>query len=417
MTQSCNLSVNGQRLFHRYLKKPLFQDIDLLAWLSGESTYPKCYWKSREEDLEIGAIGEVLYLSSPPTFASDNDSPARFWGGQAFFSPTPFRDEIWKDFPQCAFFLPKMEIIKSGQKCTIVVNAINAPINESIEISSHFFEAGQCSLKEPTYFPDFHGWNHLMRSAFSHMNKKIFEKIVLARRTTMAANHHLDPYFFLSKLKQINVAATLFGVQFHENSAFVGASPERLYQRNLLELRTEALAATQKRGKTKEEDALLEKLLLEDSKLLQEFAFVETSIIEALTPLASNVKNEEQKTVRKTPNVQHLCTKISAHLNPNTSDEALLNALHPTAALGGFPRRSSLKLLQEKESFERGWYGSPFGYISQEKAEFIVAIRSALMEKKCVHLFAGAGIVKESDPLKEWEELNAKTALWEGILK
>lgn len=417
MTQSYTLSVNGQRYFHRSHQKNLNHDLDLLAWLSNQSLFPKYYWKSREENVEIAGIGEALYLSEIPDFDVDNDSPARFFGGQAFFSPTPFKDELWKHFPQRGFFLPKIEIIKTAQKSYVIINAINELLDESIEILPHFFEDNHCSLKDPIYFPDFHGWNHLMRSAISHMNKNIFEKIVLARRLSFTGKNVLNPYFFLSKMKNINPLATLFAIQFHKNATFLGATPERLYKRHNHELHTEALAATQKRGKNPEEDLRLEKILLEDPKLLQEFSFVETSIIDALTPFSLHVHSSAQKKIRKTPNVQHLCTEISALLKSETSDEALIKALHPTAALGGFPKQPSLKLLQEKEPFERGWYGAPLGYISQTAAEFIVAIRSALMEEKSVHLFAGAGIIKESDPTKEWEELNAKTALWEGIIK
>lgn len=420
MIQSRTLSVNGLRFFHKYQQKSLHFDIDLLSWLSAHPSVPKCYWKSsREEEMEIAAVGEALYLSSIPSFSSDNDSPARFWGGQAFFSSAPYKDDIWKYFPKCGFFLPKIEIVKTPQKTYVIFNAINEPLDESIEIFPPFLQPEQCSLKEPKkelrYFPDFYGWSHLLRNAINHMNKKNFDKIVLARRIEMEACN-LNPYFSLSKLKNTS-SSTLFAIQFHQETTFLGSTPERLYKRENATLITEALAATQKRGKSKEEDLLLEKSLLEDPKLLREFSYVETSILDGLSPLVETLQSSSQKKVRKTPNIQHLCTEIFAQLKSETSDEALVKALHPTAALGGYPKQISLKLLQEKEPFERGWYGAPFGFVSQKTAEFIVAIRSILIEKEFVHLFSGAGIVKESDPLKEWEELNMKTALWEEILK
>ena len=87
----------------------------------------------------------------------------------------------------------------------------------------------------------------------------------------------------------------------------------------------------------------------------------------------------------------------------------IAKALHPTPAVGGFPRDEAVPYISTFEDFNRGWYASPIGWINANgDGEFVVAIRSGLIKKDEVNFFAGCGIVEGSDPLKEWEETNLK---------
>ena len=83
--------------------------------------------------------------------------------------------------------------------------------------------------------------------------------------------------------------------------------------------------------------------------------------------------------------------------------------LHPTAALGGFPRKNALQLIKELENQDRGWYGAPIGWFdSNGDGEFVVAIRSGIVAGNEAWLYSGAGIVADSDPASEWEESQIK---------
>ena len=87
----------------------------------------------------------------------------------------------------------------------------------------------------------------------------------------------------------------------------------------------------------------------------------------------------------------------------------MVEALHPTPALGGDPRRAALQLIRELEPIPRGWYGAPVGWIdSGLDGEFAVAIRSAVAQEARVWIYAGAGIVADSLPEREWEETELK---------
>ncbi len=108
--------------------------------------------------------------------------------------------------------------------------------------------------------------------------------------------------------------------------------------------------------------------------------------------------------------LQHLKCDIEAELKPGVCDWQLLEALHPTPAVGGAPREAALAFIRENEPYERGWYAGACGMLSRETSEFAVAIRSARIRGQRVTLFAGAGIVAGSEPAAEWAELDNKIA-------
>ena len=91
--------------------------------------------------------------------------------------------------------------------------------------------------------------------------------------------------------------------------------------------------------------------------------------------------------------------------------------LYPNPAIAGYPVKNSLKRIEEIERFDRGWYSGPFGWIGCNSAEFVVAIRSALIIDNFLHLYAGAGLVNGSDPASEWKELDNKILNFISILK
>jgi menaquinone-specific isochorismate synthase len=117
----------------------------------------------------------------------------------------------------------------------------------------------------------------------------------------------------------------------------------------------------------------------------------------------------DERTIRKLANVQHLRTPIRATLSEERHVLDLVEALHPTPAVGGLPPELALETIRETEVFDRGWYAAPVGWIDGDgDGSFAVAIRSALARERTATLFAGAGIVDDSDPDEEWDELQLK---------
>jgi menaquinone-specific isochorismate synthase len=148
--------------------------------------------------------------------------------------------------------------------------------------------------------------------------------------------------------------------------------------------------------------------LLHNGKEQREFQIVKDFLERSLLPFCKEMKWEGQDRILKAAHVQHIHNRLHAILSGEISDAALIDALHPTPALGGNPRKKAMGLLEQIEPFDRGWYGGLVGVIGPQGANLHVAIRSALIRESTVHLFAGTGIVEGSDAEQEWEELEQK---------
>jgi menaquinone-specific isochorismate synthase len=132
------------------------------------------------------------------------------------------------------------------------------------------------------------------------------------------------------------------------------------------------------------------------------------AVRDQLEPYASSVETGERR-VRQLATVQHLETPVRAQLDRERHVLDLVETLHPTPAVGGMPQAAALETIRETEAFDRGWYAAPVGWIDAAgDGHFAVAIRSAVARDRSVTLFAGAGIVADSDPDREWGELRLK---------
>jgi menaquinone-specific isochorismate synthase len=201
--------------------------------------------------------------------------------------------------------------------------------------------------------------------------------------------------------------STLFLFQIDSHQTFLGVTPEKLYCRRGSFIASEAMAGSRPRGQTPSEDERFKQELLHSDKEKREFAFVKQFIHAELAPLCHTMHWEETKVIQ-TAAMHHLYSRLTGTLKEKVTDRQLLQALHPTPAMGGFPRHHALSHLKEEESFSRGWYASPLGWITPEEADFAIAIRCALIDGKEMRLFSGTGIVEGSHPDKEWEEMNYK---------
>jgi isochorismate synthase len=166
-----------------------------------------------------------------------------------------------------------------------------------------------------------------------------------------------------------------------------------------------ALAGSAQRGATENEDERIGNELLHSEKNNIEHAIVVTQVREALLEHCSEVHVSPDPHLLKLKNVQHLETPISGRLLAGRCILDVMANLHPTPAVGGFPRQPALEAIRSIEQLDRGWYAGPLGWIGVEgHGEFAVALRSGLIEGNKATLFAGCGIVADSDPYAEYVE-------------
>ncbi|HET6316203.1 MAG TPA: isochorismate synthase [Chloroflexota bacterium] len=233
-------------------------------------------------------------------------------------------------------------------------------------------------------------------------------KVVLARAHTVAAQAPLEPAVVLQRLANTYPTCTIVGIG-HAAATFVAATPERLVSVGDGLATTMALAASAPRGGTDTEDRTLGEALLRDPKERAEHEFVVQALRDGLGEVSSRVVADAEPRLRKLPNLQHLLTRVHANLRPGYSILDVVQRLHPSPAVGGVPTSAALALIRDREALDRGWYGGPIGWLnSAGEGEFVVGIRSALLRGREATLFAGCGIVADSNPSAELAESNWK---------
>lgn len=230
-------------------------------------------------------------------------------------------------------------------------------------------------------------------------------KVVLSRRCEVESRDPFDaPTTWLALGRQPGVRA--FAWSRGQEGQLVGASPELLVALRGDRVESEALAGTAPLDAAE--------WLARDPKNAREHALVVQAVAGVLRERCGEVL-EGPVGLRRLRDLVHLHTPLSALRRPEHDLLELAATLHPTPALGGTPRAFARPWLAREE---RGWFGAPLGFSDQAGGgELLVTIRSALLRGTRAELFAGAGILPESDPLSEWRETELKLRAAAGALR
>lgn len=414
---------------------------DLMDWLQRQEFEIKTYWSGRDHKFAMAGVGSVHDVSGdfaiafPALFTrlhnvlKDSHPDLRYYGGIRFDSSQPSSDE-WRQFSNFRFIIPRFEIFDDGIQswfaCNFVVPAKEDlhQFFEKLESELGGLEFGQSTIRQEfpkcqsrQDFPEWEGWRNNVLRALDFFKDKNLQKIVLARKSVLQFSNSIEPVSLFKTLAATSPHSFHFCFQRNSQSAFLGITPERLYRRNNKDIFSEAVAGTRLRGRDEMSDKRLGAELLQSDKDLREHRWVSDMVKSSLEPFCDSVSVLAKENLLKLPNVQHLHTLFNGHLSNGVSDGEILARLHPTPAVGGFPRNESMRYIAEMEPFDRGWYAGPVGWVSGKASEFAVAIRSALVSENLLLLFAGSGIVQGSDPRKEWEENENKILNFTNLLK
>jgi isochorismate synthase len=189
----------------------------------------------------------------------------------------------------------------------------------------------------------------------------------------------------------------------------VAASPELLVRREGQRASTVALAGSIRRSADPAIDDHLGEQLLQSAKDREENEIVVRRIARALRPWSVWVTTAPEPALVRVANIQHLGTPIRAQLAAPLSAIELAGVLHPTPAVGGEPWGVAERLIPALEGLDRGWYAGAVGWADATgDGEFCVALRCALVRGRLAHLYAGGGIVRDSDPAAELAETEVK---------
>ena len=351
--------------------------------------------------------------------------------GGATFLETPSTDACWVGFEDGRLDVPAILLSTVGGDTVLTAQLmVEGPLDASAAIdalldraacllgdgssrTSAHVEERLPTLRRAGSTPERVEWSASVARSSGAVGRGRIDKVVLARRVDVEASAPLDVRGALSRLGAspdgaATAPVTVFAFTRGERT-FLGASPERLVASSGRVFHTIALAGTTARDPDPVADEHLALSLLASEKDREEHAVVVDMLRETLAPVAATLDIERTPHVVRLPTVQHLASDVSGVLHDDRSVLDLVDRLHPTPAVGGWPRAVALELLEEQEHLDRGWYAGPVGWLdSHGDGEFVVAIRSGVVQGTQASLFVGCGIVGDSEPDREWAESDMK---------
>ena len=390
---------------------------NLMAWGNGR------YASIQQQATAL--FTDAIILNNVPDLAKP-----RLFGGFAFrdnFLP----DNTWAAFHPAHFILPHYQFVQLSGEAWLTINALipltddpehSLPIlREALETRRDVIKKIKNSrlkikdqslifdLQSLTYPMSQDEWSHLINQARHDIATTELKKVVLARVCEAKFQERIDIEDALAFLNNQYADCYRFIFEPRPFHTFFGATPELLAKVEGTQLTTMSLAGSIGRSADPLEDANLGQELLESVKDRHEHDLVVMSILSRLAPLTNQLEISPQPGIYKLSNIQHLFTPIRATLNKAEGILPLVETLHPTPALGGSPRDLAMEFISRAEPVPRGWYAAPVGWIDYKlDGAFAVAIRSAIAQERRAWLYAGAGIVEDSVPEKEWRETDLK---------
>ncbi len=385
-------------------------------------------WHKPAAGLAVWAVGEVW------TAALDWPDPLRAgaeaWRGitqravvegplrpvafAAFAFDRVHPESPWEGLPAGVLSVPRLLRVRRGTREYLAASCVVRPEEDPEEASTweparHLpqgpvrRDAGQVVRQLPSEAD----WKAQVRRAEEACRSGLLQKVVLARCVEVATE--TSPEAVLNSLWDRYPTCTVFAAA-RQGAVFLGATPELLVRVRGQKVLAHALAGTFPRGRGWEDDRRLAAELQASPKEREEHGWVASHVRQALAPVCTRFW-EDGPVVVSFPNVHHLQSTFRGRLAGPVGVLEAGARLHPTPAVAGVPVAAAMDWIRQEEPFCRGWYAGALGWLDSLGAgELVVAIRSALLRGGRAWAFAGCGVVRGSDPDREYRESQLKLA-------
>lgn len=402
-------------------------------------TGARFYWNRDDLVLAAGGVAAELVVWDRDRFAAVQSRAAALFDGAVIETPASgvgprlfggfaFQDDFvpdntWSIYAPAYFVLPHFQLTQIGEMSWLTVN-VQKPEDEAVSVDTlrdvlaerlaTLGDAGDSPASPLTpisvrYPMSAAAWAEMVEAATAEIHTNGLAKVVLARACEIGFREQIDTRLALDYLDVHYAGCFRFLFEPQPHRAWFGATPELLARVEGDRLTTMALAGSIRRGATPEADEELAAQILSDPKERQEHEFVVAALRERLAALCASIVIPTAPTVLRLSNIQHLHTPATGQLRQASGVLPVIAKLHPTPAMGGSPTAMALDFIRTHEPIPRGWYAAPIGWLDAGlDGEFAVGIRSAVVEERRVWLYAGAGIVGDSQPDKEWRETSLK---------
>ncbi|RHW33279.1 isochorismate synthase [Lysinibacillus yapensis] len=413
----------------------------LAFFAAGEKQFAgkRFYWQNREKTFTLVGLGHAYKIDNnsdedrfdgiekqwkelTKNIVKEESEPQPILFGGFTFDPKNDKKGEWDGFPQSFFAVATYQLVIRDDKAYVSIHLITDRENSLDEFEQlrkerdELIHAAQVKELKTYEKPRMTSYDELYKEEYLQTISRVTgliqaneaEKVVIARTLKMKFEDTLTSPQALSHAINEQPESYLFGLE-REKMFFFGATPERLVKVENGFAYSACVAGSIKRGKTAEEDQALGEGLLNDEKNLEEHQYVVEMIANTFERNCLEYKVPKRPKLLKVRDIQHLYTPVEGKLTSGATILQLVKHLHPTPALGGVPRKEALSIIRENETMNRGLYAAPIGWVDAEgNGEFAVAIRSALLKENQAYLYAGGGIVADSEPFSEYEETLVK---------
>lgn len=393
------------------------------------------YWQNADKTLTLVGIGQAYTLATANDISrfkdmsenwkqlcsilikEEKDIDPVLFGGFSFDEKNRKESE-WDGFPSGYFVVPSFQLKIEEGKTMVSINMITDRKEAALDFERLREERDKLIHIAQVEEFDFTDHNKIIETTergkeqyltavenvTNSIRKGKADKVVIARALELQFEHDINSVKALHAITNEQQESYHFGLQ-KGSSLFFGATPERLIEIKNGKAYSACVAGSIRRGKSAQEDRTLGEELLGDRKNREEHQHVVSMISNVFNKYCSEVLIPKTPKLMKIRDIQHLYTSVEGTLGEEIDIFSFVEALHPTPALGGVPTNVALQIIREEEDMDRGYYAAPIGWIDASgNGEFAVAIRSALLDGDRAYLYAGGGIVADSDPTLEYDE-------------
>ena len=396
--------------------------------------------------ITIKALGKQRFTTIKEEYSSclkswhyNKSNPPMAFLAFAFDEQDTMQD-CWQSLPNCLLTIPRILFQDKDSLQVMTVNidlagSYSSQISKIEQLLESYFspvlpDTKQHKTKQEARLitsaqkDAYQHWHSLAQNAIRQIKSKKFDKLVTSRYNSISTSEPVSVSHLVYKLAHYYPSCSILSYS-SSGKTIVAASPEQLLSLQHPDIQSNAIGGTISRTTQPDKNNSLPFFLKqntqqnsdelsESKKLLKEHHFISQAIYENLDPLCYSLKMPVAPFLMKLHNLYHLETPVQGKLMDKYDLFDCITALHPTPAVAGLPRQQAKQWLINNEDYQRGWYTGAFGWIDADmNGDLSVLLRCALIEntpdkKQEIHLFAGAGLVAESDPDAEWQETELK---------
>ena len=369
------------------------------------SFYSEYDYKSNKDEM-IKLVSDTLFINSKNHYKT-------FIFGGLNFDLSESNNKIWNDMPVGHFTLPRYTFTDSKLIINLFLdnkvsfNEINQLFSQYIDNLERIFIKNQVNnmkselldISDLESHDLYHRKINNFLETFKRSNSDLI-KVVFSRIKKASFSYKVPLINIYKKLLSKNSRNMNFLYSIKDDASVIGSTPELILSKLNHEIQSESIAGSNYSNKTNH--------FTSDKKEVIEQKIVTDYIIEFFKKNTADIKYNDKPKIKKLSNIEHLCTSFSARLKNDKNILDLLIDLHPTPAIGGYPKEKAIDMIRSLKE-NRGWYGGPLGWIDNNlDGQFYLNIRSGLGVNKDLYLFSGSGITEKSNSDNEWDETEYK---------